>query len=86
MGCLAAVIRCGHLEVLTFSHTSVVKEFFSQVRALVREKDEDSGKRVEYSLKTLFLPVTNGADFQEIIRAFPNLEDLRLWTTVTQLR
>jgi hypothetical protein len=46
----------------------------------------DKTPAASYSLKTLFLPVADGADFQDVIRAFPNLEDLRLWTSVPQLR
>ena len=79
LGCMVAIIRCKKLEVLTFSHTAVVKDFFSEVRNM----DE---KHRTYSLKSLFLPVTNGASFKEIIKAFPELEDLRLWTSVPQLR
>ena len=79
LGCMAAILRCRKLEVLNFSHTTVVKEFFSEIRSL--DKDERT-----YSLKSLFLPVTNGTDFRQVIKAFPELEDLRLWTSVPQLR
>ena len=76
IACLLAVIRCKSLEVLNFSHTAVVKEFFQKVKHL----DQTS------ELKTLFLPVTNGGSFQDVIKVFPNLEDLRIWTAVPQLK
>ncbi len=32
VGCLAAAAACCSLEVLTFSHTAVVKDFFAGIR------------------------------------------------------
>ncbi len=89
VGCLAAVAVCPNLEVLTFSHTAIVKDFFAGVRILnLREDDDDDDDfplRGNFSLKTLFLPLTNGAHFHEVVSAFPRLEDLRLWTTVGRM-
>ena len=99
LGCVIALIRCINLEVLNFSHTSVVKEFFQEIRLLDQQvqavRQQVQGHRVEdydvpsnrtYALKSLFMPITNGNLFKDAIRSFPNLEDLRLWTAVTQLR
>ena len=100
LGCVIALIRCINLEVLNFSHTSVVKEFFQEIRLLdqqvqaVRQQvqghrvddDDDVPSNRTYALKSLFMPITNGNLFKDAIRSFPNLEDLRLWTAVTQLR
>lgn len=81
LGCLIAIIRCKNLEVLNFSHTAIVKEFFNEVRNLYVQDG-----RTSFSLKTLFFPVANGSQFHDVIRAFPKLEDLRLWTSVPQIR
>ena len=50
------------------------------------QESVDNSRCSSFSLKTLFLPVTSGSHFRETVRAFPRLEDLRLWTTVAALR
>ncbi len=54
---------------MNFSHTSsVVKEFFDQIKIMMETTVDDDvaipPPPVSYSLKTLFLPVADGADFQ----------------------
>ena len=85
LGCLIAIIRCKRLEVLNFSHTAIVKDFFNEVRNLFCS-DERRTASASFSLKSLFFPVANGNHFQDVIKAFPKLEDLRLWTSVPQIR
>ena len=68
------------LEILDFSHSVVVKEFLVVIRNLYLRN------RKTFSLKTLFLPVTSAEILHDVVNAFPNLEDLRLWTSMEQIR
>ncbi len=62
------------------------QDFFSGVRYLISQDRKRSPPiETQFSLKTLFLPVTDGSSFSEIVSAFPRLEDLRLWTTAGRL-
>ena len=68
------------MEILDFSHGVVVKEFLVVIRDLYLRN------RKTFSLKTLFLPVTSAEILHDVVNAFPNLEDLRLWTSMEQIR
>ena len=74
------VSGAGRLEILDFSHGVVVKEFLVVIRDLYLRN------RKTFSLKTLFLPVTSAEILHDVVNAFPNLEDLRLWTSMEQIR
>ncbi|TRY70234.1 hypothetical protein TCAL_04848 [Tigriopus californicus] len=84
IGCVIAIIRCKHLEFLNFSHTTVVKDFFLELRKLDESSSPHEART--YALKSLFVPITHGVVFRECIHAFPNLEDLQLWTPASQIR
>ena len=96
LGCLIAIIRCKKLEVLNFSHTAIVKEFFGEVRNMYTQDERTTTTKEaaaaaeaavpHFSLKSLFFPVSNANQFHDVIRAFPKLEDLRLWTSMPQIR
>merc|ERR1719323_510882 len=80
------MIKAVNLEVLSFSNTtSVVKFFFEEIKNMMSSA-ESSAPPLSYSLKTLFLPVTDGTNLEDVIRAFPKLEDLRLWTSAPRIR
>ena len=80
IGSVFLIVHCKSLEILDFSHGVVVKEFLVVIRDLYLKN------RKTFSLKTLFLPVTSAEILHDVVNAFPHLEDLRLWTSMTQIR
>ena len=80
IGSVFLIVHCGNLEILDFSHGVVVKEFLVVIRDLYLKN------RKTFSLKTLFLPVTSAEILHDVVNAFPLLEDLRLWTSMNQIR
>lgn len=66
--------------MLDLSHGVVVREFVVAIRDLYVKN------RRSFSLKTLFLPVTNSDIMIDVAKAFPNLEDLRIWTSLTRIK
>ena len=80
IGSVFLIVHCGNLEILDFSHGVVVKEFLVVIRDLYLKNKKT------FSLKTLFLPVTSQEILHDVVHAFPLLEDLRLWTSMTQIR
>ena len=54
--------------MLSFSHTTtLVKDFFEEIRNMMSSA-ESSAPPLSYSLKTLFLPVADGTDLEDVIR------------------
>ena len=80
IGIVFLIVHCGNLEVLDFSHGVVVREFLDVIRDLYLRNKKT------FSLKTLFLPVTSSEILHDVVHAFPNLEDLRLWTSISHIR
>ena len=68
--------RAVNLEVLSFSHTTTVaKDFFGEIRNMMPSA-ESSAPPLSYSLKTLFLPVADGTDFEDVIRHVREISNL----------
>ena len=80
IGIVFLIVHCDNLEVLDFSHGVVVREFLDVIRDLYLRNKKT------FSLKTLFLPVTSSDILHDVVHAFPNLEDLRLWTSISHIR
>ena len=80
IGIVFLIVHCDNLEVLDFSHGVVVREFLDVIRDLYLRNKKT------FSLKTLFLPVTSSEILHDVVHAFPNLEDLRLWTSISHIR
>ena len=80
IGSVFLIVHCKSLEILDFSHGVVVKEFLVVIRDLYLKNKKT------FCLKTLFLPVTSAEILHDVVNAFPHLEDLRLWTSMTQIR
>ena len=66
--------------MLDLSHGVVVREF------LVAIRDIYARNRKSFSLKTLFLPVTTSEILVDVADAFPMLEDLRIWTSLSRIK
>lgn len=79
VGSVCLIVHCPNLEVLDFGGV-VVKEFLVAIRGLYLKN------RQTFSLKTLFLPVASEDVLKDMVHAFPNLEDLRIWTSVSRIR
>ena len=62
----------------------VLKAFLNEIGRMERPKLPE--KNVQYSLKSLFLPVQSWDGLKEVFGAFPKLEELRIWTTLNQFR
>ena len=80
IGIVFLIVHCDNLEALDFSHGVVVREFLDVIRDLYLRNKKT------FSLKTLFLPVTSSEILHDVVHAFPNLEDLRLWTSISHIR
>ena len=67
-GYISIPCRAVNLEVLSFSNTTtVVKDFFEEIKNMMSSA-ESSAPPLSYSLKTLFLPVTDGTNLEDVIR------------------
>ncbi|XP_040580238.1 uncharacterized protein [Lepeophtheirus salmonis] len=79
MGALEVIIRCSILESMDLNHGDVIQEFFN----MIGKKD----RRESYSLKSLFLPIVQGKEnMRNMLKFFPKLEDLTIWTTCPYLK
>ncbi len=81
LGSLLILVHCPNLEILDLNHGEVVKNFLRGVC------DIHMATERTFTLKSLFLPITHGGyEFlHNVVSAFPYLEDLRLWTTLTNI-
>ncbi len=81
VGSLLLLSHCPNLEILDINHGEVVKNFLRGVC------DIHMATERTFALKSLFLPITHGGyEFlRNVVAAFPYLEDLRLWTTLSNI-
>ena len=67
VGCLVAMNSAVGLESLSFSHaTTMVNGFFEELRNAMCSSE--ASPPPSFSLRTLFLPVADGTDFEDVIR------------------
>jgi len=79
IGAYDLLLHCPAMETLEFSHGSFIKEFLDTI--------EQSYVRTHktFSLKSLFFPVLSPDSMYNIIKSFPRLVDLSLWTSLSSL-
>lgn len=79
IGAYDLLLNCHKLENLEFSHGSFMKQFLDTI--------EESYVRTHrtFSLKTMFFPVLTSDSMYSVIKSFPKLEELSLWTSLSSL-
>jgi len=79
IGAYDLLLNCPNLENLEFSHGSFMKQFLDTI--------EESYVRTHrtFSLKTMFFPVLTSDSMYSVIKSFPKLEELSLWTSLSSL-
>jgi len=75
-GAFQLLFWCLKLEILDFSHDSFLQQF------LCRIGDSYLKFEHEFSLRTIFLPVSQPLLFHSVVRALPELEELSVWTSL----
>lgn len=78
-GAFQFLFWCLKLEVLDFSSDSFLQQY------LCRIGDSYLKFEHEFSLKNIFLPVSQPLLFHSVIRALPALEELSVWTSLREL-
>jgi hypothetical protein len=79
VGAYSLLLHCPALEVLEFSHGSFIKQFLERI--------EESYVRTHrtFQLRNMFLPVLSEDAMYSVVRSFPALEELTLWTSLRHL-
>jgi len=79
VGAYSLLLHCPAIYCLEFSHGSFIKQFLERI--------EESYVRTHrtFSLKSMFLPVLSEEAMYSVIKSFPNLEELSLWTSLRHL-
>jgi len=79
IGAYDLITHCPNIETLEFSHGSFMQQFLESV-----EKSYVRTHRT-FSLKFLFFPVLSSDSMCNVIKSFPKLEELSLWTSLSSL-
>jgi len=79
-GAYNLLLHCPKLNTLEFSHGSFIKQFLSRVINSYLKT-----KKTFPSLRSIFLPVLQSDSLFSIIKSFPRLEELSLWTSLSHL-
>jgi len=80
VGAFNLLLFCRNLESLEFSQGSFIKQFLQRI--------EDMYIRTHrtFSLKRLFFPALTSDSMYNVIKSFPLLEDLCLWTSMRNIK
>jgi hypothetical protein len=76
MGAFNLLLYCQNLECLEFSHGSFIKQFLQRIEYSYIRTHKTFG------LKSLFFPALSGDSMYNVMKSFPLLEDLCLWTSL----
>jgi len=79
VGAFNLLLHCPRLHTLEFSHGTFIKQFLD----LIEESYSATGR--QFSLKSLFLPVNSVSILYSVIKSFPCLEEVSLWTSLSHL-
>jgi len=79
IGAYDLLLHCPYMETLEFSHGSFIKQFLDTI--------EQSYVRTHrtFALRSMFFPVLSPDSMYSIIKSFPKLEELSLWTSLSSL-
>lgn len=78
-GAFQVLFWCLKLETLDFSHDSFLQQF------LCRVGDSYLKFEHEFSLRSIFLPVSQPLLFHSVLKALPDLEELSVWSSLRHL-
>jgi len=78
-GAYSLLLHCPNIHYLEFSHGAFIKQFLDRI--------EESYVRTHrtFSLRSMFLPVLSEDALYSVIKSFPWLEELSLWTSLRHL-
>merc|ERR1712106_1080259 len=79
IGAFDFLLHCPNIETLEFAHGSFMQQFLDTI--------EQSYARTlrTFALKSLFFPVLSSDSMHNVIKSFPKLEELSLWTSLSSL-
>ena len=78
-GAFALLSTCPALRSLEFSHGAFIKQFLERV------EDSFASTGTTHPLQSIFLPLSSPQSLHHLVRAFPRLEELSLWTSLSHL-
>jgi len=78
-GAFSLLSHCPRLHSLEFSHGTFIKQFLDKI------EQNYVSHQSEFSLKSIFLPISNQQSLYNVIKSFPMLEELSLWTALNHL-
>ena len=78
-GAFALLSTCPALRSLEFSHGAFIKQFLERV------EDSFASTGATHPLQSIFLPLSSPQSLHHLVRAFPRLEELSLWTSLSHL-
>ena len=79
VGAFNLLLNCPRLHTLEFSHGTFIRQFLD----LIEESYSATGR--QFSLKSLFLPVNSVSILYSVIKSFPQLEEVSVWTSLSHL-
>jgi len=79
IGAFNLLAHCPRLHTLEFSHGTFIRQFLD----LIEESYSATGR--QFSLKSLFLPVNSVSILYSVIKSFPRLEEVSVWTSLSHL-
>ena len=78
-GAFALLRNCPKMQNLEISHGTFIKQFLDHVEKNYSETSDT------FSLQSIFLPVSNQKSLHSVIKSFPKLKELSLWTSLSHL-
>jgi len=79
VGAFNLLLHCPRLHTLEFSHGTFIRQFLDLI------EDSYSATGRQFSLKSLFLPVNSVGILYSVIKSFPCLEEVSVWTSLSHL-
>lgn len=79
-GAYSFLLHCPRLHTLEFSHGSFIKQFLNRVI-----ESYHRNQKTFPALRSIFLPILESESLFSIIKSFPQLEELSLWTSLSHL-
>jgi len=79
VGAFNLLLHCPRLHTLEFSHGTFIRQFLD----LIEESYSATGR--QFSLRSLFLPVNSVSILYSVIKSFPCLEEVSVWSSLSHL-
>ena len=78
-GAFSLLSSCPNLYSLEFSHGTFIKQFLDRI------EDNYAKTGSTFPLQSIFLPVSSQSSLHSVIKSFPRLQELSLWTQLSHL-